>query len=122
MRNRLSRIIASTRPRTTAVSWATTVRAIAVIAPSRNCCDVSALKKIAGSKFIDGRSARLARPGDGGASRGGLLDDLQVRRVEVVLRRDAGERVVVLQRLQRGLEGCAEIGLALAVVDPVLVV
>src|SRR5437773_891407 len=97
-------------PRTTAVSWDTTVRAIAVIAPSRNVCDVSACQKIAVSKFIDGpqvRSRRRPAPGAGGRPPGPrLLYDAQVRRIEVVLRRDPREGPVVLE----GLEGRGQRG------------
>ena len=52
-----------------------------------------------------------------------LLDDgVEHRRVDVVLRRQGGERAVRVERRDHGLERVADIGLALAVVDAVVVV
>src|SRR4051812_38081877 len=117
----LPRISARTTPPITAVSWATTVRAIAVIAPSRKPGDVSARKKTSGSKVIGDRRS-LRQVGGGRRSIGGrlpgLLDDAEVGRVQVVLLGDRGQGSVVLQRLEGRGQRRPDVGLALAEVDP----
>src|SRR5947209_1497075 len=115
-RRPLLRITASTRPMTTAVSWDTTVSAMAIRAPSRKPSEVRAWVKIVTSKFTR-RPDRLFSP----ARRRSASDRAQVGRVQVVLGREPGQRAVVLQRLEGRRQGSPDIGFALAVIDPIAV-